>query len=52
MSKGILNIPIIPSTKNAAIKLGITPINAILIFRNKIMNIIKIPKITNPNVKI
>ena len=52
ISKGMLNIPIIPNIKNAAIKLGITPISASFKFLNKIINIKKIPNITNPKVRI
>ena len=52
MSKGILNKPIVPSTKKAAIKFGITPIKANLIFLKRIINIPNIAVITNPSVKI
>ena len=52
MSKGIPAKPIIPSIKNAAIKFGTTPIKDNFIFLNKIINIINIPTITNPSVKI
>ena len=48
----ISSIPIIPKIKNAAIKFGTIPIKDNLTFLNKIMNIIKIPVITSPNVKI
>ena len=52
ISKGIFNNPIIPNMKNAAIKLGTTPIKDNLIFLNKIINIENIPIITKPKVKI
>ena len=52
ISKGIPRRPIIPKIKNAAIKLGTTPIKDNFIFLNKIINIEKIPIITNPKVKI
>ena len=52
ISKGIPNNPIIPNMKNAAIKLGTTPIKDYLIFLNKIINIENIPIITKPKVKI
>ena len=52
MSKGIPAKPIIPRIKKAAIKFGITPINEIFIFLKRIKNIIKIPTITKPRVKI
>ena len=52
MSRGIPASPIIPNMKKAAIKLGTTPINASLTFLNNIMNIINIPHITRPKVKI
>ena len=52
ISKGIPSRPIIPKIKNAAIKLGITPISASFRFLNKIINIIKIPIITKPKVSI
>ena len=52
ISKGISAIPIIPKIKKAAIKFGTTPINDNLIFLNKIKNIINIPIITKPRVKI
>ena len=42
----------IPKIKNAAIKFGTTPIKDNLIFLNRIINIEKIPIITNPKVKI
>ena len=52
MSNGIPAKPIIPKIKKAAIKFGTTPINESFIFLNNIKNIIKIPAITNPNVRI
>ena len=52
MSNGISANPIIPKIKKAAIKFGTTPINESLIFLNKIKNIINIPPITSPSVKI
>ena len=52
ISKGIFKIPIIPKIKNAAIKLGTTPIKESFIFLNKTKNIKKIPIITKPSVKI
>ena len=52
MSNGIPRRPIIPKIKNAAIKLGTTPIRDNLIFLNKIINIVNIQIITNPKVKI
>ena len=52
ISSGIPNIPIIPKIKKASIKFGTTPINESLIFLNNIINIAKIPIMTNPRVKI
>ena len=52
ISSGIPAKPIIPRIKNAAIKFGITPIKEIFIFLKRIKNIIKIPIITKPRVKI
>ena len=52
MSKGIPSKPMIPNIKNAAIKLGTTPMKDKVKFLNKIRNIKKIPAITNPRVKI
>ena len=52
MSSGILSKPIIPKIKKAAIKFGTTPIKDSFIFLNKIKNIINIPTITKPKVKI
>ena len=52
MSKGIPARPIMPKIKNAAIKLGTTPINDKLIFLNKMKNIRSIPAITMPRVSI
>ena len=52
ISRGIPTNPIIPSMKKAAIKLGTTPINDSLIFLNNTKNMIKIPSITKPRVKI
>ena len=52
ISRGIPANPIIPSMKKAAIKLGTTPIKESLTFLNNIKNIIKIPHITRPKVKI
>ena len=52
ISKGISSRPIIPRIKKAAIKLGTTPISDNLIFLNRIINIVNIPIITNPKVKI
>ena len=52
ISRGILANPIIPNMKKAAIKFGTTPINESLIFLNNIKNIINIPTITKPKVKI
>ena len=52
ISSGIPNNPINPNIKKAAIKFGTTPIKANFKFLNRIINIIKIPSITNPSVKI
>ena len=52
ISSGIPNKPIIPNIKNAAIKFGTTPINDNVRFLNNTKNIINIPAITKPNVKI
>ncbi len=52
ISSGIPANPIIPSMKKAAIKFGTTPINESLTFLNNIKNIINIPNITKPKVKI
>ena len=52
MSKGMPIIPIMPNIKKAAIKFGTTPKTEIFKFLNKISNIIKIPIITKPKVKI
>ena len=52
ISKGILSKPMIPNIKKAAMKFGTTPIKDNLIFLNKIKNIINIPTITNPRVRI
>ena len=52
MSNGILNKPIIPSIKKAAIKFGTTPMKDSTKFLNKIKNIKKIPSITMPKVSI
>ena len=52
ISNGIPSKPIIPKIKKAAIKLGTTPIKDKVKFLNSIKNIIKIPTITKPSVKI
>ena len=52
ISRGISRIPIIPKMKNAAIKLGTTPINDKVKFLKRIRNIIKIPAMTKPKVRI
>ena len=52
ISRGIFNKPIIPNIKNAAIKFGTTPIKDNVKFLKRIKNIIKIPVITKPKVKI
>ena len=52
ISKGMPDKPIIPKIKNAAKKLGTTPIKDIATFLNKTINIKKIPNITIPNVSI
>ena len=52
MSSGISSNPIIPKIKNAAIKFGTTPMSDKVKFLNNIKNIINIPAITNPRVKI
>ena len=52
VENGILRRPMIPKIKKAAIKLGTTPIRDNLIFLNRIINIVNIPIITNPKVKI
>ena len=52
MSNGIPSKPIIPKIKKAAIKFGTTPIKDNLMFLNKMKNIINIPIITKPSVKI
>ena len=52
ISRGIPSNPIIPKIKKAAMKFGTTPIKDNLIFLNRIINIEKIPIITNPKVKI
>ena len=52
ISSGIPNSPIKPNIKKAAIKLGTTPIKANFKFLKRMINIIKIPSITNPSVKI
>ena len=41
-----------PNIKNAAIKFGTTPIKDNFIFLNRIKNIVNIPIITKPNVRI
>ena len=52
MSKGICIKPIIPRIKKAARKFGTIPINDKVMFLNNIKNIVKIPIITIPRVKI
>ena len=52
ISSGIPSNPIIPNIKKAAIKFGTTPIRDNFIFLNKITNIMNIPIITSPRVKI
>ena len=52
ISRGISKRPIIPRIKKAAIKFGTTPINDNVKFLNNIRNIVNIPIITNPRVKI
>ena len=52
ISRGISKSPIIPKIKNAAKKLGTTPIKAKEIFLNNMKNIDDIPNITIPKVRI
>ena len=52
ISNGIPSSPIIPRIKKAAIKFGTTPIRDNLIFLKSIKNIINIPAITKPRVRI
>ena len=52
ISRGIPINPIKPKIKNAARKFGIIPIKDKVLFLNNIKNMIKIPKITIPRVKI
>ena len=52
MSKGIPTKPIIPKMKKAAIKFGTTPIIDSVKFLKSTKNIIEIPNITIPNVRI
>ena len=52
ISSGIPSRPINPNMKKAAIKFGTTPIKANFKFLKRITNIINIPSITNPSVKI
>ena len=52
MSRGIPRIPIIPKINKAAIKFGTTPIIDRVKFLNNRKNIIEIPNITIPSVRI